>query len=74
MGVVMTKVFVLNHVVVRSGVEDNKLVGVYSTEASAKAAIERVKDKPGFRDSRDGFIIDPYRLDMDYWADGFGLD
>ena len=70
----MTKVFVLNHVITRGDVEDLKLVGVYSTEANARAAIDRLKDKPGFRDPRGKFISDPYFLNMDYWADGFGFE
>jgi hypothetical protein len=32
------------------GEDTELLIGVYRTEDSAKAAIERVKDQPGFRD------------------------
>ncbi len=48
-----------------------KDIGIYSTEARAKAAIERVKDKPGFRDWPGGFRIFRAILDKDYWTEGF---
>lgn len=65
-------VFMLHHTITRGDVEDDKIIGVYATRSSAEAAIERLKDKPGFRDPRGVFGIGPYKLDMDYWADGFG--
>jgi hypothetical protein len=51
--------------------ERAKLIGVYSEEEEAKHAIERVKDKPGFRDYPDSFLIDCYELNQDHWQDGF---
>ena len=65
-------VFTVRHTISRDGEEDHKKIGTYSTEDKAKAAIERVKDKPGFSDPRGFFTIDPSQLDFDYWADGFG--
>ena len=47
------------------------LIGVYSTEMAAKAAIERLKAKPGFAEFPGGFQIHPYQLDRDHWIDGF---
>jgi hypothetical protein len=47
------------------------LIGVYSDEKEAKQAIERVKDKPGFRDYPDGFLLDCYEVNEDHWQDGF---
>jgi len=67
----MEQVFLLWHVVERVGADDEKLIGVYRAEAGAKAAIERLRDKPGFTDFRDGFLIDPYELDGDHWTEGF---
>jgi homoserine kinase type II len=53
-------------------IEDRaKLIGVYSNEEEAKRAIERVKGQPGFRDYPEGFVIDPYELNQDNWAEGF---
>ena len=68
----MTEVFVLHHVhEAPNGDEDTKLIGVYSTEAEAKAAIERLKVQPGFRDHLEGFCVTPYGLDKDQWREGF---
>ena len=67
----MKKLFTLRHTIVRDGQEDHKEIGIYSSKVLAKQAIERVKDKPGFRDPRGYFTIDPCVLDFDYWADGF---
>ena len=50
------------------------LIGVYSTESEAKAAIERVKDQKGFVSFPDGFHIYPYTLNKDGWREGFILD
>jgi hypothetical protein len=47
------------------------LIGIYATEDRAKAAIERLKSKPGFSDFFEGFSIDPCVLDQDSWVDGF---
>ena len=51
--------------------DDAKLVGVYSSEANAQAAIARLSDKPGFCDHPAGFQIDPFPFDEDHWVDGF---
>jgi hypothetical protein len=50
------------------------LIGVYSTESEAKAAIERVKDQKGFASFPDGFHIYPYTLNRDGWREGFIVD
>ncbi|WP_454786547.1 DUF7336 domain-containing protein [Nocardia macrotermitis] len=50
---------------------DVKLIGVYSSMESAEEAVDRLRRKPGFITSPDGFIIDRYKLDRDHWADGF---
>jgi homoserine kinase type II len=52
--------------------EDTELhIGIYSSEAEARAAIARLSDKPGFRDYAEGFNIYPYTLDSDGWTEGF---
>ena len=53
------------------GEEDPKLIGVYSSRASAEKAVERLRLRPGFRDRPEGFTIDLYRLDEDHWTEGF---
>lgn len=57
------------------GEEDIELlIGVYSSESEARAAIERVNDKPGFADLSEGFQICEYELNRDHWTEGFRMD
>ena len=53
------------------GQDTELLIGVYRTEDSAKAAIDRVKDQPGFRDYPQGFAVYEHFLDKDSWTSGF---
>ena len=49
------------------GQEDIELlIGVYSSDGEARAAIDRVKDKHGFADCQQGFQICPYELNHDH--------
>lgn len=66
----MDTVFLLWHVQVDDE-DDERLIGVYATEALAKSAIDRAVTKPGFRESPDRFQICPYELNKDNWVDGF---
>ena len=44
------KVFILDHIhEMESGEEDIKMIGIYSSEESAKQAINRLSKQPGFR-------------------------
>jgi hypothetical protein len=54
--------------------EDALLIGVYESETAAKAAIERLRNKPGFVDYPAGFQIHPHRLGQDNWTEGFIRD
>ena len=66
------KVYVLHHVYESDTDEENvKLIGVYSSEAAAETAIQRLSALPGFREANGEFNIDPYELDEDNWAEGF---
>jgi hypothetical protein len=69
-------VFILHHVAREDAAdEDWKLLGVYSSEETATAAINRFRPLPGFRDYPDGFRCEPYELDKESgWAEGFGFD
>ena len=58
------------HTRVDSDSEDCKLLGVYSSAAAARAAVDRLRDKPGFRGYPDGFEVAEYELDRDTWTDG----
>ncbi len=53
---------------------DEKLIGVYRTEADAHAALERTDAKPGFSDKGGLFEIADYRLNKDHWTEGFDRD
>ena len=56
------------------GKDTELLIGVYSNEAEARAAIQRLKDKPGFAAFQEGFQIHPRELNRDHWSDGFIVD
>jgi hypothetical protein len=53
------------------GSEDVKFIGVYSSQAGAEAAVERLRTQAGFVDTPHGFHIDRYELDRDHWAEGY---
>lgn len=54
--------------------EDGLLIGIYGSESSASAAIERLKDKPGFIDFPKGFRIYSREIGRDSWTEGFVRD
>jgi homoserine kinase type II len=54
--------------------EDEMLIGVYSTEQEASAAVERLKNQKGFIEDPRGFGIHRYELNKDHWTDGFIID
>ena len=64
--------FVVEHLNVHEdGEESIKLIGVYSSQEAAQKAVDRLKLRPGFCDTPDGFSIDRYLLDEDNWTDGY---
>jgi hypothetical protein len=69
----MDKVYILQHERPKTEdrMEDVKLIGAYSSEASAQAAIERLRTQPGFREYPNDFTIDAYKIDKDHWIEGF---
>ncbi|HMI97957.1 MAG TPA: hypothetical protein VK479_15720 [Micropepsaceae bacterium] len=70
----MTTVYVLWHTYQKtSGDDEEKLIGIYSTEGNARTIIERIKSKPGFRDHPTGFQVVPVTLDQSEWLEGFGI-
>jgi hypothetical protein len=64
----MRSVFLLWHT---DSYGDEKLIGVYISEENARAAIDRVKDKPGFSDAGGEFECARYELNQDHWTEGF---
>lgn len=68
----MKSVFILHHSYeLEHCVEETKLIGVYSSNEEARAAIDRLKHKPGFCDRIDSFMIEEYELNKDHWTEGF---
>ena len=63
--------FLLHHIHVYGDDEDIKIIGVYRSYADAEAAIRRVKERPGFRDSMESFSIDEYQFGKDHWTQGY---
>ena len=53
------------------GEEDDKLIGVYATEADAEAARPRMLQQPGFRELPEGFQVCRYIVGKDEWIEGF---
>lgn len=52
--------------------EDEKLIGVFSSESKANETIQHFKNLEGFRDyPLECFIIDAYELDEPNWTEGF---
>lgn len=51
--------------------DDEKLIGVYRTEDDVSATIARLQNKPGFRESREGFQVETYELNQDHWTEGY---
>jgi hypothetical protein len=68
----MDTVFLLWHVRKSDGGADHEvLIGVYRTEIDAKAAIGRLRSKPGFAALPNGFQVYPYKLNEDHWTEGY---
>lgn len=52
--------------------EDTELhIGIYASRADALAAVDALKDKPGFKDYPDGFRIVEAKLGLTGWREGF---
>ncbi len=68
----MTTVYILWHrYEPEPEVDEEKLLGIYSSEERAREAITRLKDQPGFRDHPKGFAIERCKIDNDGWQEGF---
>jgi hypothetical protein len=71
---VIALAYSLNHFRVRAGEkallyddrQQPKGIGIYPSREEADAALERVRDQPGFRDWPDGFRIFTVMLDRDH--------
>ena len=71
-GMVKMIVFVVQHASAPAdGREDVKMIGVYTSQEFAEAAVGRLRARPGFCETPHGFSVDRYELDADHWTDGF---
>jgi hypothetical protein len=57
-----------------NGQDDDLLIGVYRSEEDARAAIDRLKNKPGFANQPSSFEISRCEIGRDEWTEGFVLD
>lgn len=69
-------VYVLQHACFEADNRDKdatgfKLIGVFAAQQQAEAAIEQLKDQPGFKDYPNGFFIDAYPLGQINFTSGF---
>ncbi len=69
----MTTLYLVRHFDQETDDDDDKekVIGVYSTLDLAKQAIERLRDKPGFRDYPERWLICHETLNKDWWEEGF---
>jgi len=71
----MNKVWLVWHVDDNAPTDEEeyeKLIGVYSRKRLARDAVNRLRDKPGFRDFPERWKIEDWILDEDIgWLDGF---
>ena len=63
-------VYMLQYHVALSDRIEKILIGLYGTEAEARAAQLRMQDKRGFIDCPEGFRIEPYVLNKEHWVEG----
>ena len=65
-------VFVVHHVhLFDDDTEDVKLIGIYSSYELAQDAVNRTQPLPGFCYASEGFSIDRYVVNKDYWTEGY---
>ncbi|MBS0547724.1 MAG: hypothetical protein JSR24_08250 [Proteobacteria bacterium] len=70
----MRSVFFLRHLEEKKddGAQGHKTIGAYSTFDNAREAMDRLREKPGFKDFPDRWAIEECCLDLpDDWSNGF---
>jgi hypothetical protein len=68
--VFLDTVYLMQYHIALSDRIEKILIGAYSTEDEAKDAILRLRDQRGFIDCPEGFRIEPYVLNKEYWVEG----
>jgi len=67
-------VWIVKHEHSKPGFEDEtmtKFIGIYSSAENAAAAVERLKQQPGFSTYPEGFRITRSLINQDGWPEGF---
>lgn len=67
----MYSVFLLQHSYEVNEIEETKIIGIYSTKEKAEKIIDKYKELVGFKDHPNCFFIDEYKVDNNYWEEGF---
>lgn len=68
----MASVFLAEHSYENvDGIDETKLIGVFTSRDLAARAVESVSKQPGFVDIPDHFTIDEYQVDDVHWETGF---
>ncbi len=68
----MTTVYVLWHCYQNAeGQDQEKMLGVFSTDEKAAAAVAQLRTQPGFKDHPDKFEILDCTIDRAYMTEGF---
>lgn len=52
---------------------DVKIIGIYSSSAKAQKTKKLYANLKGFDKHPDGFFIDKYNVNSDYWTEGFKI-
>jgi len=50
---------------------DDKLIGIFASEATAEEARRKLLGEPGFKESPEDFTIYPFVIDELNWTEGF---
>ncbi len=68
----MKSVFIVHHIhEFDDGHEDHKIIGVFASHSEAQAALDLVKDQPGFREEQNGFEIAEWELGRIGWRERY---
>lgn len=65
----MKYIYTVQHVNDKNG--DAKHLGSYPTMQRATEVVEKYRKIKGFKDSPNGFFIDRYEVDKEYWQEGY---
>lgn len=67
----MSRIYLLQHSYEHNGIEETKIIGIFSSKHKALEVIEQYKILSGFKNHSNNFYIDEYQVDKNYWEEGF---